>query len=84
MQYGEIVNIKLLHTRGIAYIEFHSHEAAEAALKQVPEDPQIGNTHIKVTWGRPPKPKGENPPTQQYAAPVGKISEKRLGTKIYL
>ncbi len=58
-QYGEITNIKLLHNRNIAYVEYATHEAADAALKNVPADSKIGNCAIKVAWGRPPKPKAE-------------------------
>jgi len=51
--FGEIVGIKIPHGKGCGFIEFATHEQAAQVLKELNGAAIIGNSQVRLSWGRP-------------------------------
>lgn len=52
-QFGEIAGIKIPHGKGCGFVEFATHEAAARVLKELNGSAIIGNSQVRLSWGRP-------------------------------
>lgn len=51
--FGEIVGIKIPHGKGCGFIEFATHDQAAHVLKELNGAAIIGNSQVRLSWGRP-------------------------------
>lgn len=52
-QFGEITGIKIPTGKGCGFVEFASHEAAAKVLQELNGSAIIGNSQVRLSWGRP-------------------------------
>lgn len=52
-RFGELTNVKIPYGKGCAFVEFKDHVTASGVLSSLNNSAVIGNSQVRLSWGRP-------------------------------